>query len=181
MFTSLGYLKRYHHIFCNYIAKDELENLMGWHIVSFVMPAVIHGFTNGVARLVYNRRQFLFPDCDHKSDWFKSEYLIKIKCSFSKFILLSIKCFILAAYCMCLKKGLDLPPILDSTDQIGICDESVIEVIESLTPDHFSLISEHAAGVLLGDSEVEYFLGTEIMEFYLSNEGEILHLFKISC
>jgi hypothetical protein len=173
MMTLYSQLGEYAVIFGEKNRNPFIQIQLGEHILSHIIPRVIHGFVN--------ERRCIFPDCDQESDWFKSERFFYKNYFGEGIMLLAIKCVLLAAYCNCIETGHDLPGIDNAMQPLGVCDEKVIETLEKLDTAQCKLLLQSACQVSLSNSAVELFLRREIAQLYIENEGEIMREFTISC
>lgn len=181
MLTLNENLLQYVEFFLKFTLNPSTRQMAEWRIFFHVMPVTFHGFTNGVARMVYRRRMTDFPFCDQVSDWLKSEDMIQEKLPVSVFSALSRKTFLLLGYCAGIGKDLGLPSISQASNAIGVCDRNILAALESLDADQQKLIIEGAMQEKLDDATVEFFHEREIAQFYFENEGEVLRRFEISC
>jgi hypothetical protein len=179
--TLNSQLEKYATIFGEKNRNPLIQIQLGGHILSNIIPRVIHGFVNGLAEMVHHKRKCIFPDCDQESDWFKSERVF-YKSYFGEGVsLLAIKCVLLAAYCDCIKAGHNLPGIDDAMHSLGVCDEKIIASLGKLDADQCKFLFQSACQVSLNNSIIELFLRREIVQLYIENEGEIMREFTTSC
>ncbi|MDD5489406.1 MAG: hypothetical protein PHP25_01850 [Candidatus Moranbacteria bacterium] len=173
-------LLRYTGLFFEFTRHPFVRQMAEWRIFFHVMPATCHGFTNGVARMIYRRRMADYPFCDQLFDWLKAEVMIHEKLPVSLFLALSKKTFQLLGYCAGIGNDLNLPSISRATDAVGICDQNILEALESLDAGQQKLVIESAMREKLDDATVEFFHERDIAQFYFENEGEILRRFEIT-
>jgi len=179
--TSRGHLERYATFFGLKNTNPFVQIELGGYILSSIIPRVVHGFVNGLADMIHNKRKYTFPECDQESDWFKSERIFYKNYFGGRITMLTIKCVLLAAYCNCIEAGHNLPGIDGAVHPLGVHDEKIIETLEKLNAVQCELLFRSACEVSLSNSTVELFLRREIAQLYLENEGEIMLEFKISC